>query len=184
MNSSLHVTFRVRTCLGGQFRVYTHGLTYMLTTEHEVFCAAPLSPLQSSPMTRQSSVIMLCRGSRETRSSSNNTLRAAEGRGNEPSRSERRSCHPTTTLTQAIVAATMAQHRIHAGTTFFLSVRVRERSNEGIWGSSSEESSKSMRYRKTGSMSCEIRETVVRGRLEIDIELGGFWPEWEPIGGI
>jgi hypothetical protein len=111
----------------------TYGLTKMLTTEQEALPTAVPS-LQSSPIIHQSSVITFCRGSTATRSSSNNTLRAAEGRRDDPFRlrSGMRSCHPTMMLTKTTVAATMAQHRIHEGTSLLLLVRVRTLPNSDI----------------------------------------------------
>ena len=43
----------------------------------------------------------------------NNTLRCAEGRGDEPLSSGTPRCHPTPMLTRSTVVATTRQHKIH-----------------------------------------------------------------------
>lgn len=96
----------------------THGLTYISTTEHAGVCVLLLPavpPMQSSPMILHSSVTTFCRGSREIRSSSNQMLLAAGGRGNEPSKSDTRKHHPTLMLMQVMIEAAARQHRIHDG---------------------------------------------------------------------
>jgi hypothetical protein len=66
-------------------------------------------------MIHQSSVTTFCRGSKETRASSNNMLRAAEGRGDEPAKSDTPICHSMGMVTQIMVATTPRHHRIHDG---------------------------------------------------------------------